>query len=317
MQEIIVFGTGYYANSKWNDIIKEYQVVAVLDNKIKKAEMQLFNQIRVYNPQYYENINKYPILIMMREYVSVVNQLKKMGVDSENIWIINSDIESKGIKYKISADIDKVIALPDFAIDEDWGYRRGTPIGRVYIDKFLEKYKQHIRGDIMEVAETTYSERFSVKEDTSSYTAIHIDGADGCRRANLETAEGLIEDEFDTMIITQTLAYIYDLKAVVKNIYKSLKKNGYCMITVTDIGHMGCLEADLYGSYWGFHSDGIKRLFIETFGEGNVTVEKYGNIKTVAAQLYGLAAEDIEKECLEWNDARYPMIIGVVAHKVG
>lgn len=316
MEKILVFGFGAQTKRNWESIIKKYEVVAILDNKIVIGENQEYQGVWVCNPFEYKKIKNIPILVMIYDYTTAVRQLKEMGVPSANIRIINGKYDMANMHYVTCLDIDNVIALPSREIDADWGYRRGTPIGRIYIEQFLEKYKLNIKGDIMEIAETTYSKQFSNPQYTSSYTAIHVDDVEGCRKANLETGEGLHDKEFDTMIITQTLAYIYDLRSVVSNIFKSLKNDGYCLVTVTDIGHMGAIETESYGAYWGFHRDGISRLFAEAFGEENICTETYGNLKAIVAQLYGLAAEDMDNKCLYYNDSRYPMIIGIVAHKV-
>lgn len=315
MDEIIVFGKGKCAENSWGKIDKKYNVVAVLDNSIKDKEELFFKGVKVYKPEVYEYLKNSPILVMVYDYKEIVDQLIGLGVSEGNIWIYKDSCGEK-VNYVTQENVSRLKELPEFPIDEDWGYRRGTPIDRVYIKKFLEKNREKIIGDIMEVGECIYSKTFSNKDKVKSYTAIHVDGEEGCRKANLETGEGLYPEEFDTMIITQTLAYIYDLSATVRNIYNSLKKNGYCMVTVTDIGHMGIIEEKKWGAYWGFHKDGCQRLFSEFFGEENVEVKVYGNIKAVVAQLYGLSAEDIEQECLDDLDERYPMIIGIVAHKV-
>lgn len=315
MKSIIVFGSGKYAEEKWELIQKTYNIVAVVDNKVKKDEITTFHGIEMHNPCHIKRLGYFPVLVVVHAYRDVVQQLVELGIDQENIWIYRENLENNQSNYISSADINKIVNLPEVPLHYDWGYRRGTPIGRLYIERFLRQYRNFITGDIMEVGETTYSKKYSNLDKAKSYTAIHVDGIEGCRTANLETGEGLRDEEFDTMIITQTLAYIYDLRAVINNIYRSLRRNGYCLVTVTDIGHMGKLESEKYGVYWGFHRDGIFRLFSEVFGEANVKVEVYGNIKTVVAHLYGIAAEDIDIQCLEKNDPRYPMILGVIVHK--
>lgn len=315
MKSIIVFGMGNYARKNWIQIVSLYNVVAVLDNKIEIGKCKDFHGVKAVNPQDYLNVHDYPILVMVKDYISVTTQLMKMGVDAEKIMIFKAESKCEGIDYATCSEIEIIKNLPAKSISRDWGYRRGTPIGRKYIECFLETNRQFIRGDILEVAETTYSEQFSDQTNVHSMTAIHVNDVEGCRKANLETGEGLGIEEFDTMIITQTLAYIYDLKAAVHNIYNALRSKGNCFITVTDIGHMGENESEKYGCYWGFHRLGITKLFAEIFGEENVCSAVYGNIKTVTAQLYGLAAEDIPEEYLYVNDDNYPMIIGIRAYK--
>ena len=313
--KIVIFGVGNYTIQRWNDILEQFDVYAAIDNKVERGNYQVFNGIKIFNPFDFSAITQYPVIVMMHDYKSAVIQLKKLKCSDKNIWIYNDNINGK-LSFFSFEDINHVINLPNEEIGSDWGYRRGTPVGRVYIDMFLNKYRECIRGDIMEVAETTYSERFCQKNDTTSFTAIHVEKKEGCRQANLETGEGFYKEEFDTMIITQTLAYIYNLNEVINTIYRSLKQGGHCFVTVTDIGHMGSIETEKYGAFWGFHRAGIAKLFTEVFGENNVMIESYGNLKTVVAQLYGICAEDLDKKIINKKDDRYPMIIGIVARKV-
>lgn len=315
MNKVIVFGKGEYSKRHIDYIKGSYDVVAILDNSIERNKTGDFKNIKCYNPLDYEHYDEYPIFVLVYKYMEVVEQLINLGVESKNIFILDviKNEEYRYIKYSNIVSLKSLDVVP---VHEDWGYRRGTPIGRVYIDDFLDMERNYIVGDVMEVSETTYSEKFSNPKNVKSITAIHVDDVYGCRKANLETFEGLREKEFDTMIITQTLAYIYNLNAVAKNIHKALKNGGYAFITVSDIGHMGRVELENYGAYWGFHKDGCKKLFSNVFGEENVNVYTYGNAKTAICQLYGLCAEDLDDETLRFHDPIYPMIIGIVVHKV-
>src|SRR5260221_7292059 len=42
----------------------------------------------------------------------------------------------------------------------DWGYDRGTPIDRVYIDRFLARHADDVRGACLEVMNADYIDRF-------------------------------------------------------------------------------------------------------------------------------------------------------------
>ncbi len=41
-----------------------------------------------------------------------------------------------------------------------YGFDRGTPIDRYYVLRFFEKYQQHIRGDVLEIQMTGYTQMF-------------------------------------------------------------------------------------------------------------------------------------------------------------
>src|ERR687894_427089 len=45
-------------------------------------------------------------------------------------------------------------------ISREYGYDRGTPIDRFYIENFLEEHSSSIRGRVLEISENTYTRRF-------------------------------------------------------------------------------------------------------------------------------------------------------------
>src|SRR5438552_609525 len=47
-------------------------------------------------------------------------------------------------------------------ISDDFGYDRGTPIDRYYIEQFLAGRREHIRGRVLEVKDETYTNRFGI-----------------------------------------------------------------------------------------------------------------------------------------------------------
>lgn len=109
--------------------------------------------------------------------------------------------------------------------------------------------------------------------------------------------------------------FIFDIKKVAENIYKMLKKGGSALITVSGISQISRYDADLWGSYYSFHESTMKELFKPLFGEENVKIHTYGNIKTAMAMLYGLCQEDLVEEDFEIVDEDYPIILTAVLKK--
>ena len=53
-------------------------------------------------------------------------------------------------------------------IARDWGYERGVPIDRYYIERFLAERATDIRGAVLEVQEADYTTRFGANRVTRS-----------------------------------------------------------------------------------------------------------------------------------------------------
>lgn len=210
----------------------------------------------------------------------------------------------------------KTIAdLPVEPISRVFGLDRGKAIDRVYIDDFLEAHKASIRGKVLEIAENTYTLQYGENRVNES-CILHVNGTGrNAIKGNLETGEGLEENSFDSMIITQTLMFLLDINSAVRNIYHALKPEGTALLTVAGISQVSRYDDDRWGHYFGFYETGIRKLCCRVFGEENVEIECYGNVKTAAAMLYGLCSEDLQPQDFEIHDKDYPVIIGIALRK--
>lgn len=211
--------------------------------------------------------------------------------------------------------LEKLLSIDPKPIDAYFGRKRGEPVDRYYIEKFLDEYKKSICGRCLEIAEDTYTKQFG-KDRVTDSVMLHVEGwGSNVLKGNLETGEGIIEDSFDTMIITQTLMCIYDVESAVQHIFKGLKKGGSALITVSGISQIARYDDDNWGMYHSFYMSGLKRLFYPVFGRENVEITHYGNVKTAMAFLYGAAREELSEEDFNFVDMDYPVIYGIHAKK--
>lgn len=211
--------------------------------------------------------------------------------------------------------IDSIINMSVKPIDRIFGFSRGTAVDRYYIENFLHKYRSYITGNCLEIAEDTYIKKFG--KVPFSTNILHVNGwGKNVIKGNFETGEGLKEEEFNCMVITQTLMFIKNLNDAVENMYRSLKKGGCALITVSGITQISRYDADNWGDYWRFNYDGIKSVMESVFGHENIEIVHYGNVKTACALLYGVAVEELKKVDLDYKDYDYPVIYGIVARKL-
>lgn len=215
-------------------------------------------------------------------------------------------------KYPVIAAIAHMDTKP---VSSKFGLERGKAIDRYYIEHFIEKNRELIHGDCLEIAEDTYTKRYGEDRVNNVYI-LHIEGwGQNAIKGNLETGEGIDEGQYDCAIITQTLMFIFDFRKASENIYIMLKKGGNALITVSGISQISRYDADLWGSYYGFHEDTMRAVFEPLFGKENVLVETYGNCKIALAMLCGLCQEDLPEEDFKVKDQDYPVIISVLLHK--
>ena len=197
-------------------------------------------------------------------------------------------------------------------VSRNSGFERGTPIDRHYIRKYLLAHAADIRGHVLEVKEIWYAR---LGEDRVRHIDV-LDVAPENQKATLvvdltHTSE-CPENVFDCFILTQTLHFIYDLRAAVRSVYRMLKPGGVVLVT----GHgISQLWRDEPADYWRFTSTSLRRLFEERFPPENVEVSAYGNVLSSTASLHGLAAEELAADELDHRDPDYELVIGLRAVK--
>lgn len=201
-------------------------------------------------------------------------------------------------------------------ISRKFGFDRGCPIDRYYINSYLKQNQNVITGSVLEIAECTYSKQFG--HHISSYEILHYD--DSNKNAtivgDLTKPETLPEERIDCFICTQTLNFIFDVPKAIEGSYKVLRKGGTLLCTVSGISQISRYDMDRWGDYWRFTDLSILKLMESVFGEGNVEVVTFGNALTATAFLQGLAVDDLpDISLLDKNDKDYQITIGIKAIK--
>jgi hypothetical protein len=199
----------------------------------------------------------------------------------------------------------------------DWGFDRGQPIDRFYIEKFLQKHHEDIRGRVLEIGEPLYTTKFGGTRVTRSEVFDIIgDNQKVTIIGDLATGEGLPHEAFDCFIVTQTYPFIYDCRSAVQQSYRTLKIGGTLLGTVPGICQIDRASMKSFGDYWRFTDASIQRCFGDVFGQESVQVETYGNVLAASAFLHGLASRELRPSQLEYWDPEYQVTIGVRAVKL-
>jgi glycosyltransferase involved in cell wall biosynthesis len=198
-------------------------------------------------------------------------------------------------------------------ISREFGYDRGLPIDRYYIENFLACHADDIRGRVLEIADATYTRRFGGDFVTTSDVLNIAEGnPDATIVGDLTCADHIPSDTFDCVILTQTLHLIYDVPAALRTTYRILKPGGVIIATFPGISQI--VKDDWSEEWcWGFTTMSAQRLFEEVFPVENFKVESHGNVLAATAFLQGLAAEELRQEELENCDHQYEVLITVRA----
>src|SRR5215212_1087219 len=195
---------------------------------------------------------------------------------------------------------------------EGWGFDRGRPVDRYYIDSFLEGHRRDIHGRVLEILNSEYTRRFGSRIDQADILDIDASNRQATVVADLAAADSISDDSFDCFILTQTLQLIYDVKSAIAHSYRILRPGGVLLVTIPAVSR---LAGEGYTDYWRFTPASCACLFGEVFGPDQVVITAYGNVLSAIAFLEGMACEELSKRELDMNDERYPVLLAIRAVK--
>jgi SAM-dependent methyltransferase len=192
-----------------------------------------------------------------------------------------------------------------------WGFGRGTPIDRIYIENFLARHADDVRGVCLEVLNADYTRRFGgIRVTRSDVLDVNPANTAATIVADLGEPRSVPGGRFDCVIFTQTLHLVPDMRAAVENVWHALAPGGVLLLTVPALGRHEARE--------GFHHDrwrvtGTGREWLFAGLGARVDVVTYGNVLVCAAFLYGLGAEELSAAELDAVDREFPLIVAARA----
>jgi len=196
-------------------------------------------------------------------------------------------------------------------ISRNYGFDRGTPVDRYYIEGFLARNAVCVHGHVLEVANNHYTKRFgAVRVHRSDVLSLKASDRNATIVGDVAQHGTLPERTFDCIIFTQVLQYVYEPRTAVEMLYRSLKPDGVLLATVP-----GLTPLDVEAWYWTFTLPGLYRLLEDSFGPNTVVGEAHGNVFAATAFLHGLAVEELDVAELDFNDPHYPVTVAARAIK--
>lgn len=194
---------------------------------------------------------------------------------------------------------------PVFALD------RGLPIERYYIEQFLARHRDDIRGRALEFGDTFYLDKFGGAVVSAKDVFSYVPAPGATIVGDLAGESPLPEGKYDAIVCTQTIQMIYDIRLAVRRLSSMLRPGGVLLLTTHGISKVGRhLDRDGWGEYWHLTRQAAQSLFDDVF-PGTFTVEACGNVLSATAALHGLAAEELTREELDYSDRDFDVIIGV------
>jgi SAM-dependent methyltransferase len=190
----------------------------------------------------------------------------------------------------------------------NYGFDRGTPVDRYYIERFLAERAQDIRGNVLEVGQAHYARAFRDSNPTRvEIVDIDTRNSEATIIADLSEPDSLPPGRFDCFILTQTLQRVADLDEALRNAWQSLAGGGVLLLSVPGITRSDPVH--VAADRWRLTPSGLDTLLARTCLDGRSEVVGYGNLSTALAFLMGLAAEELEESELGETDPHFTVSV--------
>lgn len=199
-------------------------------------------------------------------------------------------------------------------LSTDFGWERGTPIDRYYIEGFLQEHSQDIRGRVLEFGDDLYSRRFGSGITQLDVLHVSSDNPKVTITGDITTRGVLPDGAFECIIFTQTLQLIYELNEAIERLHAALKPDGILLLTVAGISQIDRHE---WGTNWcwSFTVSSLHRLFERVFGRGELRFSSHGNVFAAICFLTGAVVEEVNTKDLDVLDPVYPVTITLRAQR--
>ena len=200
-------------------------------------------------------------------------------------------------------------------LSSHFGWERGQPVDRYYIERFLEARASDIAGRVLEVGDSSYTDCFG-RDRVTRRDVLHLhEGSPGATVvADLSDAGHVPSEQYNCIVLTQTLHLIFDVAAAVGTLHRLLVPGGVLLLTVPGISPVDRGE---WGASWcwSFTAHSARRSLELAFASADVEVEQYGNVLAAVSFLEGLASHELTHQELTIDDPAYPVIVAVRARK--
>ena len=197
-----------------------------------------------------------------------------------------------------------LVRMLDGPVSKHYGFERGRPVDRVYIEGFLERNAGDIHGRALEVKDNDYTLRFGGDRVTrSDVLDINAGNTKATIVADLNEAGTLPPAAFDCIILTQVMQFLRPQHAV-PNLYGALDRGGVLLISLPALSQLEERPPDL----WRLTANGLAEMLRrELPDDAEIETEQHGNLVATVAFLLGLAADDLGAATLRNDDVRYPL----------
>ena len=191
-----------------------------------------------------------------------------------------------------------------------FGVGRGTPIGRYYVEKFLNDNRDQVRGRCLEFGDDAYRKFFP--------GAVEYEVTDVIERpkvkyvCDIHTAEGIPRNHFDAIVCTQVFEHLAYPEKAAQSLFEIMAPNGVLLLTAPFISPVHYEPTD----FRRFTPECLE-LILKDAGFTVEHLDYGGNSLVGTGSMLGMVQEDFSKAELERKDPVYPYNVLIRARKPG
>jgi hypothetical protein len=191
-----------------------------------------------------------------------------------------------------------------------YGFDRGTPVDRYYLERFLMQHRSDIRGDVLEIQVPAYTQRFG--SDLTSLHTVDISPQFGATyTCDLASSAGVVpSNRYDCFLLPNTLCVLRDVEGCLREALRIVKPGGAILATTAVLG-----QVSPDGDFWRLSAAGWRELTSRAWPGCEVTVVAYGHCLAATAALQGLALEELTPAELDPVDPMFPVLVAIRCRK--
>jgi SAM-dependent methyltransferase len=195
----------------------------------------------------------------------------------------------------------------------DYGFERGKPVNRRYIESFLSEYQSDVHGSVLEVGGSRYSEALG-GDRVAELTVVDIDTTNrgATLIADLAATESLNRDSYDCIFLIETLHLLPEPGICLENCWRALRPHGTLLITVPALKRLSPSHPET--DYWRFTPAGLEALMTRHW-PAPFSIRAYGNLFACIAFLLAHVVEECDDNDLDVPDPRFPLTVAAHARK--
>src|SRR3989344_4011776 len=200
-----------------------------------------------------------------------------------------------------------------YPLSHIYGFDRGVPIDRYYIENFLEKNKKFIKGNCLEILDNSYTAKFG-NPTKSDILDINRDNKKATIHDDLRNLENIKENSYDCIILTQVLQFIDEYEKAIQECKRILKPDGTLLITLPSLSRI-YVASGVGNDFWRWTPAGARYVFGKYFEKEKLEIRGFGDVLIGTGFWVGMAKHELNKKELDHWDPNFPVLVTIKAQK--